>query len=435
MASLTRHRNRSSESETYEYHDYVQTYTKFGRGANTWTHYEPRSTTFVPRFESMSDTLTPSYYEIIRNKLLLPYNPMIKVSEIVESPAALTIRKDYISQVRYYRGQPYWYTNAYEYSHLSQAPAANNPTNFEGYKKSVEDAAMNATLAALNGPIAQSLVTVGELGESIRLILGAKKRFLKLFRDLFMRRQHYSKSKKKYVWSRKKDYDRSVLDASADAYMEGRYGWRPLVGEIDSYIDAALRNLKPGFRVISRSRTFESREEVDVSDITVGGITYSRKQISEYEYRAKVSIGYTLNLDAIEEWFHRLGITSWKSAVWELIPLSFVADMFVNIGDTISALDENPSIKITQSGMTTTMKVTSHYEYKFKYHPPNQTDGDGTTYFPIPSFTGPKREVVYYDRAATPAEVKLPSITMDLDLLQWLDVSVIAKQLFSKLGK
>lgn len=429
MAGYYRFRQRVSDGRSYGY-DHFTDILRYADGNIVITN-DPRIVDYTPKIEVMNDLVTSNYYEILRSKLLLPFNPMDRIVHVVGPPKATFARHVYSGVKRWnnWTQQAYWHSGNSKYSYLAVAPPSNAPMNFEGSKKACDDAATNACLAALNGPIAQSLVTVSELGKTISLVFGAKKRFFKMFRDVFLTRKRRGKKVKKRF------FDKNVLDHSADAYMEGRYGWRPLVGEIDSFIDAATRNLKPGFRMISRSRGFRRRETVEKGTIKIGECRYSVKTISNFKYRAKFTIGYRLNLEAIIEMTKRFGFTNWKLAIWENIPLSFVVDMFFNIGSTIGAFESSPGIELTQSGITSVMEVTTYNVYTLEYRPAKVTQDwyVGGSLWGCPSmFKGPTSKSVYYDRAQAPAEVKLPSFSMDLDVLQWLDIGVLAKTMLSQ---
>lgn len=156
---------------------------------------------------------------------------------------------------------------------------------------------------------------------------------------------------------RKLDRGQRLLDAVTGHWLEYRYGWMPLM---QSVYDAAenLRN------EVVRVRKVEGRAKrvwaetayplIQPAGSSPGPVYATHKRtISK---RALVSLQFEVNWDD--------SVTKWTalnpaSIAWELLPLSFVADWFVGIGDLLADL-ENVALyrsSFVQGYVTYTSKV------------------------------------------------------------------------------
>lgn len=132
----------------------------------------------------------------------------------------------------------------------------------------------------------------------------------------------------------------------------------PLMSDMKGAIDALhVRTTRPLFvsgRVSSKS---SSVKETTVDVFYLGGNVgkaYKRSQslASQYiKYRAQFDVSH------IGSSLSRLGLTNPALLAWELVPFSFVADWFVNIGDCLQSLD-NP-LQISGLTVIKSMKVRS----------------------------------------------------------------------------
>lgn len=130
------------------------------------------------------------------------------------------------------------------------------------------------------------------------------------------------------------------LDASkaaSNAWLELQYGWTPFMLETRSAVNTLMDVVEdPRNRVIrvtgSARRDSSSTRDgiVMVSPRINGVITTEHKTSARVVWKAVPS---SADLPG------RFGLTNPLEVAWELVPLSFVADWFVPIGDYLSALD------------------------------------------------------------------------------------------------
>lgn len=136
---------------------------------------------------------------------------------------------------------------------------------------------------------------------------------------------------------RKLDRGQRLLDAVTSRWLEYRYGWMPLMLSV---YDAAenLRN------EVVRIRNVEGRAKrvwaetayplIQAAGSSPGPVYATHKR--SVSKRALVSLQFAVNWDdSVAKWT----ALNPASIAWELLPLSFVADWFVGIGDLLADLE------------------------------------------------------------------------------------------------
>lgn len=150
----------------------------------------------------------------------------------------------------------------------------------------------------------------------------------------------------------------SAAKASANAWLEYRYGWKPLFLDADATIqlvrDKRAKLIKKQ-RLVARS-TKDSSYEITRNFSTgfLGGTatgTYTRK----ITRRASAGIIYERRAQTMSESYASdfgLNARNLPVLLWEKIPYSFVVDWFVGVGDFIQAVIPNPDVNILGSWLT-----------------------------------------------------------------------------------
>lgn len=129
------------------------------------------------------------------------------------------------------------------------------------------------------------------------------------------------------------------VDEVASAWMEYSYGWRPLLGDIDSAAKyLAEKHVRGYFPVQEVSRAHRVR----TTSLAVEGGGGS----PAFNVRSWPSCHSRYTYELYPQWARQpstldeLGFTDPYTLAWELLPLSFVTDWFVNVGQVLQSLHE-----------------------------------------------------------------------------------------------
>lgn len=173
-------------------------------------------------------------------------------------------------------------------------------------------------------------VFLGELRETLHLIkhpLQSFRRSLDLYHNALRRRRKGSRRHRERVVS--------------DTWLEFQYGWGPLISDIESGVEALRRfsrtpvRFKP-VRAQGKTTTLLDQQNFGVS---VGGFGYNIEHIASFEANVRYYGAVDLATQGLDVVTSNLGLRfdRFVPTLWELLPYSFLADYFTNIGDIISS--------------------------------------------------------------------------------------------------
>jgi len=209
------------------------------------------------------------------------------------------------------------------------------------------------TSAAANvqQPDLQLLVELAEAKEAIRMLTNPTGSLLQLIREA-KNSTRYSKFRKKRV---RTGGPSSLLAFLSAEWLRYRYGIMPLCYSIEGALKATLAISSPRFTARGSSSYGRGEEEFLLDDLTTGwhaDFNYNRKIYGTNNGYVRAGILYEHNIQTAT----RLGITPFDapSAAWEIIPFSFVADWFVNLGDYLEAV--KPKVGVNYLATWTTIK-------------------------------------------------------------------------------
>lgn len=128
---------------------------------------------------------------------------------------------------------------------------------------------------------------------------------------------------------------KSTADLASDLWLQYQYGIRPLVSTLDGVLDAMARYRKR-HRWTARGNVSLSRTKVTSGTAAywVANFNWQRTDVHLVQVRAGILLEEEVRLT------NNLGIdaSGMLSLPWELIPFSFVADWFINVGSFISSI-------------------------------------------------------------------------------------------------
>jgi len=176
-------------------------------------------------------------------------------------------------------------------------------------------------------------VSLVEMKQTRSLLAGAFLRYYNLIFDLY-------KSAK-----RLKPYD--MYELISNTYLEVRYGWTPLFGELTNLFDLITKKDEP---VLLSKSGLQAYPDINYLH-DIGTIDFGIKDEDgvnrQYVFTGTLRIK-SVNVKAGFNYVNRVGsrndslmaelgldIDSIGNTVWELIPFSFILDMFVKTGDLL----------------------------------------------------------------------------------------------------
>lgn len=215
----------------------------------------------------------------------------------------------------------------------------------------VDGGLVTSCLAEANSGTLDALTAMAEAPETLKSMMEATKVSLNLYKDARKGALRlYNQAKGKSNRETLKKNSQEVADAIANVWMNFRYNIMPNIYLIRDLQETLLLNnvlfvryrdtLRNSFHVASGS-SFKS-----------GG---------EFTSTERVLIKRRLALNGATPKFDYFVLKNIFVTGYELLPLSFVADWFVNVGDVIAATTINPGV--TQEGSTYSWKVDGTCNY------------------------------------------------------------------------
>lgn len=229
------------------------------------------------------------------------------------------------------------------------ATAALSQVSPSAFTSMVSLAEMRKTLAYVRNPFAQALKLNGIAVKQIGLL---QQKIAAQVRGRNTRRA-LSKLERRMITEQL-----AVAPQLANIYMELRYAYRPLVKEVFGILEAlngpSQRPERQTFRAVESHLCEGVYEKAESLPNLPYQASYS------YNHATTVSVGYLYEQELIVEMAQHWGLDagSLLPSVWEAIPLSFVWDWFVNVGQFLSAVSPVTGVKQLSSWMTIREQTT-----------------------------------------------------------------------------
>ena len=288
---------------------------------------------------------TPNYRKIVKSGGVLPDNPL--------SYERINNGHVYGGVVTYFASGPEgWTRTVYtDLGHNAYVPGFKaNPWNSSAHTSKLLSKAKGSEWSA---PIffAEAGKTADMVYKNairltsmvVALRKGNFKQFVNLWHKSARVRLRSKRSFKRAAKQFGRRFGKNPREAAASAWLEYKYGWTPFV--LDTYNAfetlSDLQDNNPKSKVgsvrstlkktVTETITSEDRL-TSVAGTRVGGIITTTFDLSS---RAVWRFTVNENLNTIG----KIGLTNPLNVGWELVPLSFVADWFLPIGDYLAALD------------------------------------------------------------------------------------------------
>lgn len=128
-----------------------------------------------------------------------------------------------------------------------------------------------------------------------------------------------------------------VIQWANDAWLEGRYGWRPFIYDVMSWFDA--RATPKAQRFTARARKKKVISQTTYRNMGKNNNLGMIRVMDELTLTATLRAGQLAEFrPQINGYAQSFGLYDVMGAAWDLIPYSFVYDWFCNLGDVAKAL-------------------------------------------------------------------------------------------------
>jgi hypothetical protein len=251
-------------------------------------------------------------------------------------------------------------------------------------------------------PDLDALTTLVEGGDTIRMLLNTRRNAAELIRRA-----------RRWGWITPEKAFRSVAKTVSNLWLEWRYGWQQLGYDILNTYEAVTKPVRPDIiQGRAGSSTTDTTEWSQSTLLTRATEELSRTVVNDVSFRAN-AVGRldvkTLNF-----------VANPLITAWEVIPFSFVADWFVNVGDVLAAWQV--MMTVAELELSKSFKQTVSVESRAGYGPGKDTV---TT-----RIADPGNSVGYETltkRTRIPAEIPtiVPSITVRLNSKRILDAAAL----------
>lgn len=187
---------------------------------------------------------------------------------------------------------------------------------------------------------------LGELPETLRSLIKWGKGFRSLLKDV--RKDGFTWERANRAWSMLKDGEslKKLPGQLSNAWLTWRYGIRPLFWDAQMLMKIAADRQKRSKAIGLRRRVARSTDElsrvIDGERVGINLVSYRTKISWTIKTKCETTVYYQLLGKASDlEWIlHKYGLhpSQVPALLWELTPLSFVVDWFVDVQSWITGL-------------------------------------------------------------------------------------------------
>lgn len=287
--------------------------------------------------------------------------------------------------------------------------AARSSINVTSLEQKAADLAVIQAHANIAKPDVLGLVSAAELGKTIDLIRHPAKGLTDWLGRLMNKGLSY----------RRKHSAFDTADMIQNTWLEWRYGWRPLIYDIQGFCKALDHKLTDNGRVRSRGH---NRQQQTATGTFNDGFNYHA--VCDWYNNTWVDSWagciYDYNLPQSIKYAQLLGLTDLPGTAWELVPYSFVVDWFVGVGSWLSAITPTLGVSNVHCWVTSSCHQEMYSLLK------GITTSSSNEYYVI---VGQHRRQVMesYIRRSNGSVPLLPPVNVRLDPSKVLDLIFLAR--------
>jgi hypothetical protein len=295
---------------------------------------------------SIAQQCTPGWRKLVKKgDIVMSYMQLGRTERTLTSEGSVDLI--YPGQDSTYRGD----FCAYVRGEATPPLDTPNPSNLAR----VRNLALTAALAKCNDPEMLSGEFLATMSSTVRMLRSPFSGAGNLIRKM---RKHRNKNLKKS--------GSNLLKANGETWLEYRYGWKPLMADIESIMNHIIRsNNNEKRRFVGRSTQSEttySDQNVDVrlrgdfQYLVIKG-TYSKEEILRCSAGVIAEIDAASAMKELSEAFG-FGLHAIPATLWELTPYSFVVDWFANVDTWVRSITIDPRVTLRSNWVTAVSNIT-----------------------------------------------------------------------------
>jgi hypothetical protein len=161
------------------------------------------------------------------------------------------------------------------------------------------------------------------------------------------------------AFNRKGNWLSKVSGSASNAWLQYQYGIKPLARSVQEVTEGLI---KPRQRKVRQTTRAQEQLFASAGSTTYHQDTQFKWDLRYYTEDKMIVRGFSLD-EYVTTIAHNIGLTTkgLLSTPWELVPASFVADWFVNVGDFLSAHLPAPGFNQLGAQMTVHRITTTTY--------------------------------------------------------------------------
>lgn len=314
------------------------------------TDFEPNGNALPPSLQT-SDSKASGYLKEITDVPHVGYVRRQMSGEVIMSPVSIISDERQTSHtlIETLPGHPAWGRRRIEGDCAcmwKDSTSEHRPAWFLADIERAKAEVVNNCFAKAYTSTSMSLVTLAEAGKTLKMLRRPFTAALRNLAKVFRRRDSLV------------GRGMSLTEATSAAWIEYRLGWRPLLYDIKLTMEAFEKvatqpaHERRVFRA-GKTLTYQKSGQWDP------GVTGLTTCVTEWNHtvRVKISAGALFDIEE-DSLYHKaskafgLSLTDVPSAIWELVPLSFVVDRFLDVGTWLSAIVATPGMKLQGSWLS-----------------------------------------------------------------------------------
>lgn len=376
--------------------------SRTGCASSSWTNHV--STWNVGKYKRIRDVVCASYFDIQRRGGVVPYLPCdILTRNVTHTPVGIETRQNPGTGT----GSPCVVVRGEQFLPTGYWPTDPGiPPVDEGIIAFV----MNGAISSAKDEAYDILTSLAEMGKTVDMIAGRV-------------RSVFGYAEKAAVKARRKSNHQlqtEMLKRFTGYWLELRYGWRPLLADINNAIQQFQK-------VESLYQEGRRRTSQDLTRTVPEKTSYDQRAIWHAQGTYQGTRTYRGFAFAVGSFGQGPQARPLNTA-WELVPYSFVVDWFMDIGGAINAFTPIPGVDIRASGYSIKEEYTKQVIFTVEDNPSELNHTSVQTQMGV--FT---EETTRYQRF--PSSAIVPRFYPRLDKLKFADIVGLVVQKTLKIDK